>query len=81
MENQDESSLFDKIRDNTQDGIAEALKEAKTILTKFILIAEIMEEDGDRVLWRVATDGMTSWEALGMIESARLIEEKTNYAE
>lgn len=45
-----------------------------TYLMRFVLLAEIIDSEGERALFQVAADGMKRWDTLGMLEHARATE-------
>lgn len=76
---------FDEIINNqpedSDDGELENIWEALShiwphfypgYLVKGVVLAEYIDEDGDRVMRFVTSPDVTPWELLGMIESARL---------
>lgn len=56
-----------------QQVIAEA-EGAPTYLMRFVVLAEIVDSEGERALVQVAADGMMSWDTLGLLEHARSVE-------
>jgi hypothetical protein len=49
-------------------------EDGASYLTRFVVLAEVVEDDGQRVLWTVAAEGMRRWDTLGLLEDARLRE-------
>jgi class 3 adenylate cyclase len=47
---------------------------AATYVNRFVVLAEIVEGDGERALIQVAADGMTRWDTLGLLDHARSVE-------
>lgn len=39
-------------------------------LTRFVVLAEVVDKDGARALWQVAADGMKRWDTLGLLQHA-----------
>lgn len=37
-------------------------------VNKFIVIAEVIDTDGDRALWASSNDGATSWDIMGLLQ-------------
>lgn len=64
----------EEIREAMGRAIAEGLG-ADYMLGRWVLIAEVVEPTGERVMWAQAADDQKRWETLGMIEWARQIEQ------
>ena len=47
---------------------------APTYLMRFVVLAEIVDSEGERALVQVAADGMMCWDTLGLLEHARSTE-------
>lgn len=45
-----------------------------SMLTRYIVLAEIITGDGERALWQVAAEDMMAWDTLGMLDHARMTE-------
>ena len=57
--------------------IQQALNEhdgQKNYLMRFVVLAEVIDPEGQRAVWQVAADGMMRWDTLGMLEHARATE-------
>jgi hypothetical protein len=59
-----------------QEGIGQAVSQAERgILTKWVALVETLGPDGKRGIWALGAEGMLAWEALGMLEYGRMIEQ------
>ncbi|MGH3099304.1 MAG: hypothetical protein ACRDMV_25265 [Streptosporangiales bacterium] len=43
-------------------------------VTRFVAQVEVVDPDGERGMWMLATPGLHAWDTLGMLEHARAIE-------
>lgn len=41
---------------------------------RWIILAEVITNDGDRALWQLAPPEQKAWDTLGLLEHAKLIE-------
>lgn len=44
------------------------------MMTRFVLVAEVIDNDGGRSVWSVEAPGSTSWDVLGLLEYAKAAE-------
>lgn len=56
-------------------------EEDASYLTRFVVLAEVVDSEGDRALWQVAADGMKRWDTLGLLDHARSVEYASTSAE
>lgn len=42
-----------------------------SMVTRFLVVAEIINADGDRAVWMAAAPGQNAWDSLGLIDYAR----------
>ena len=54
---------------------------APTYLMRFVVLAEIVDSEGERALFQVTADGMKRWDTLGLLEHARAVEWAATNAE
>ncbi|MBN6054498.1 hypothetical protein JYK22_21330, partial [Nonomuraea sp. RK-328] len=47
---------------------------SKAYLTRFVVLAEVVDGEGERMVWQVAADGMRAWDTLGLLDYARSVE-------
>lgn len=61
--------------DSAEDHVAQILEEMNPgcMMTKFILIAEGIDTDGERGVYTVQNDGAMLWDNIGMLEFALAI--------
>jgi hypothetical protein len=59
------------------DGIIpEAFRQHEgSMVTKWVLLAEVIDKDGDRGLWTMAPSGLKPWESVGMLAFAQQTEQ------
>lgn len=63
----------DEMREDMAKAIADVIARHGGILTRWVLVAEIVDED-DRTLWLVAPEDQKAWEGLGMLRFAEHVE-------
>ena len=49
-------------------------------VTKFVLVAEVIGQDGERGVWREAHDGATRWDTYGLLTEAMQAEQAQQLA-
>lgn len=42
--------------------------------TRWVILAEVVDADGERACWTLTPDGQRIWDTLGLVEYARLLE-------
>lgn len=52
------------------DAVAGALQTNGEFLTKFVLLAETVDAEGNRGVWTATSDGMTAWDSIGLLQFA-----------
>jgi hypothetical protein len=50
-------------------------------LTRFIVLAEVVDSEGERAIHQVAADRMMRWDTLGLLDYARSVEYASTNAE
>lgn len=60
----------------TQEELVSAInsvlaRRRKAMVTKFVLVAELIDGDGLRAIWSSASPGITSWDEAGLITYAQ----------
>ncbi len=53
-----------------QRAVSDAFAHVGHMATRYVLVAEVLMEDGERAVWGVAPDGQQSWDTLGLLEWA-----------
>lgn len=62
---------YERLRDQVERAISTALQGVEqSILTKFVVIAETVDGDGQRGLWSMAGGDAMSWDTKGMLSEA-----------
>lgn len=56
-------------------------EEGGAYLTRFVVLAEVVDAAGERAVWQVAADGMKAWDTLGLLDHARSVEYAGTVAE
>lgn len=75
---------FSELQADLHAAISKAIndhEEGAAYLTRFVVLAEIVDAEGDRVLVQVAADGMMRWDTLGLLDHARSVEYAASTAE
>lgn len=62
-------------RDDVTEALAEAFRKTGFMATKWAVIAEVIDENGERSLWTLAPTGQLAWDTLGLLEFARQLEQ------
>ncbi len=44
------------------------------MLSRFVLVAEVIEANGDRATWTMVDEDAKPWDTLGLLEHARCVE-------
>jgi hypothetical protein len=52
------------------DGIAEAVGHDGDIPTRWVAVVESLDAEGNRCVWRMASEGLASWEAASLHDYA-----------
>jgi hypothetical protein len=55
-------------------GVEAVLSESGLMTNRWLMLADVVQEDGERVLWSVSSEGMKSWDSLGMLKFAEHVE-------
>ena len=45
-----------------------------SMVTKFIVIAEVIDTDGDQAVWVDTSDGSSTWDILGLLAYAKALQ-------
>lgn len=79
-----ESGDFPRLQSDLHAAIQAAIADhegAPAYLMRFVVLAEIVDSEGERGLVQVAADGMMRWDTLGLLEHARSVEWAATNAE
>lgn len=67
---------WDDVKDELDTRIVEVAYVHGALVNRWVLLADVVEENGERTLWSVAPSSVTNWDTLGMLaagyELARL---------
>lgn len=71
------SEQYADLRAEMHDAVATVLQrhDQASMLNRCVVLAEIIDIDGERVLWQIASEGVKTWDTLGMLEHARIAEQ------
>ena len=58
------------VMDLMADGIADAVGRDGDIPTRWVAVVETLDTDGKRCVWRMVSDGLSSWDAAGLHDYA-----------
>ncbi len=58
------------VMDLMSDGIATAVGRDGDVPTRWVAVVETLDPDGKRCVWRMVSDGMTSWDAAALHDYA-----------
>jgi hypothetical protein len=61
--------------------VAALVDEAGSFVTKFVLVAEVIDPDGDRCVWCLGSDDLARWDSYGLLTEAIEVERAKQYAE
>lgn len=65
----------DEVSGKVHDAIASVLQAGGAMVTKFTAAVEVIEPDGGRAIWLLASEGSQAWESIGMLRYALATEE------
>lgn len=63
------------LEDRVRDALANAFGEGGDMLTRWVLCAEIIDENGERFVWNVTSEDARAWDTLGLLGHAVQIEQ------
>lgn len=75
---------FTKLQADLHAAVSKAIsdhEQSASYLTRFVVVAEIVDSNGERALLQVAADGMMRWDTLGLLDHARSVEWAASNAE
>ncbi len=64
-----------------QAAVSDAFAHVGHMATRYVLVAEVIMEDGERALWGVTPCGQKSWDTLGLIAWAQQQEQAGSVVE
>lgn len=63
--------MRDEIRDDLNNELTRILQKVEPgMVTKWVVLAETIDTDGDRGLWCFCNQGATAWDTLGLLQFA-----------
>lgn len=62
-------------RDDVTEALAEAFRKTGFMAVKWAVVAEVIDEDGERSLWNLAPTGQLAWDTLGLLAFANQLEQ------
>lgn len=67
-------------RTQLNDAITSAIQSVEpSMVTKWVVLVETIDTDGDRGLWTVANEGATPWDSLGLLQHAVHLEQARTF--
>jgi hypothetical protein len=67
---------MDRLNAELHEAIAGVLaKHGRMMLNRALVLAETIEEDGDRAMWIGATPGTKSWDTYGLLRAGLAVED------
>lgn len=57
------------------DALANVFREKfdGTYVTKFVMLVEVMDKNGEQSMWQANTPGMGAWDQLGFLEFGKMV--------
>lgn len=52
------------------DSLGDLFSGQKSMVTKWVSLIEIIEEDGERALWTFTSEGLKAWDTVGLLRHA-----------
>lgn len=67
----------DSILQASADAVADLIAKVDpgAMATKFVLLAEVIDAEGDRCLWVCAREGQKPWDSLGLLQYGIALEQ------
>lgn len=63
------------MRGAVENALAQAFSDNGDMVTRWALVAEVIDTDGERGLWTLAPEDATGWDTLGMLTYATQMEQ------
>lgn len=63
------------IRSRVESAMADAFRESDEMVTRWVVLVEVIDTNGERGLWTLAPDDATAWDTLGMLTYATQLEQ------
>lgn len=64
-----------EIREAVNDALATALVPEGDMLVRWVVCAEVIDQEGDRAVWALAPEGQKAWDSLGLLTYAVQLEQ------
>lgn len=62
------------LRDRLDSGLADAFRDTGDMVNRWVLVTEVVDSNGERALWLNANKDCKTWDILGMLHSAIMIQ-------
>lgn len=62
-----------EVKDAIRESINKGFSDIKCMPMNFIVLAEIIDEEGERYFWRIKSEDLHIWSEMGLIEMERRI--------
>lgn len=63
------------MREQIGAALDQAFRESGDMVTRWALVAEVIDEDGARSVWTLAPDEAKAWDTLGLLAFAQQVEQ------
>lgn len=66
------SDIGQALRDASTEALGNVFRALPepVMVNRFVILAEVLDNDGERRLWQITSDGMKTWETLGILACA-----------
>jgi hypothetical protein len=64
----------DDVRRKIADALSQVMGSVGEMVTRWVALVEVIDEDGVRALWALAPDDAKAWDTLGMLDYPRAVE-------
>lgn len=64
------------LQHQAHDALADLIREIDpgAMLTRWVLLLEVVDDQGERALWTIAAPDQKAWDTLGLLDYARAVE-------
>jgi hypothetical protein len=70
-----------ELEDKARTALADLFGSDGTMLTRFVLVSEIIEADGTSAVWTCTSEDLSAWDSLGLLSFAEAKQRGEIYAE
>lgn len=67
--------MSDGHHEGISTAVSDAFAHANFMVTKWVLVAEVIDEDGERCVWADTAERQTAWDSLGLLNYATQMEQ------